>query len=200
MKFINQRDYPHWLYPTRVDMEGEAKETGKVTTVASSACGICCAVMVAHRLIPDCDFDLSQGLDLAYEAKANHNVGTDYRRYVPAFAEKMNLHYRFSDAMEDVLRCVRTGGAAIALVGGDRDGQVGLFTHKAHYIVVLNEEPDGRMAILDPSLFDGKFEEEGRQGKVEMKCGKLVLCSKEILDEEAKAQQKGTPYYLFWRN
>ena len=198
MKFINQRDYPHWLYPTRVERDGEPKETGKTTTVASSGCGLCCSVMVAHQLIPNCDFELLDALNLSFAVKANHGYGTDFRRYIPAFAEKVDLDYQFSHDIDEALQCLRTGGAVIALVSGDRDGQVGLFTHVGHYIVLYNEEPDGRIAILDPDLHDGKFEEPGREGKVELKYKEIALCSKEILDEEAKAQT-GIPYYLFHR-
>ena len=46
MKYINQREYPDWLYVTRTDMDEEQRERGRVTTVASSACGLCAAVMV----------------------------------------------------------------------------------------------------------------------------------------------------------
>ena len=41
MKYINQRDYPHLLYITRTDMEGEDFERGQNTTVSSSGCGLC---------------------------------------------------------------------------------------------------------------------------------------------------------------
>ena len=198
MKFINQRDYPHWLYVTRTDMEGEDKESGKTTTVATSACGLCCAVMVADRLLPNCKFELSDAIDLAYEVKANYRRGTAYSRFAPAFAEKLDLRLQTSYEIEDVRQCLRTGGAVVVLVGGDREDKVGLFTRKGHYIAAINEEPDGRIAILDPYFYDGKFEEEGRQGKVELKYGYVALCTGEILDEEAK-KQNSAPYYLFWR-
>ena len=43
----------------------------------------------------------------------------------------------------------------------------GLFTHGGHYITILST--DGKDAcILDPSYKEGKYEEEGRQGKAEV--------------------------------
>ena len=197
MKFINQRDYPHWLYITKTDMEEQDRESGKTTTVFNSACGMCCAVMVAERLLPNCTFDLSQAIDLSYAVKANCRVGTSYKRFAPAFAEKLGLYMENTGDIEEVLRCVRTGGAVVALVGGDHDGEIGLFTHGGHYITVISEERDGRLAILDPYLYDGKFEEEGRKGKVEMTRDVIVLCDKETLHKEAS--RKGNAYYLFWR-
>ena len=126
MKYLNQRDYPHWLYITRTDMESEDKERGKSTTVFTSACGLCAAVMVADRLLPFYDFDLSAAIDLSYAVKANYRVGTCYHRFAPAFAEKLGLKLKTTQDIEDVRCCLRTGGAAVALVGGNREGAVGL--------------------------------------------------------------------------
>ena len=198
MKFINQRDYPHWLYITRTDMEGEDHEKGKTTTVFTSACGLASAVMVADRLLPNCEFSLSDAIDLSYEVKANYRRGTSYDRFAPAFAEKLGLRWESSRDPQDILRCLHTGGAAVILVGSHGEGKPGLFTRGAHYITAINEEPDGRIAILDPYLYEGKFEEEGRTGKVEMKNGVIALCSLEIIAQEAQLV-KSVPYHMFWR-
>ena len=76
MKFVCQRDYPHWLYITRTGMEGEEFEKGKTSTVSSSACGLCCAVMMAHQLIPNCTFELADAIDLSYATKSNQGTNT----------------------------------------------------------------------------------------------------------------------------
>ena len=197
MKFVNQRDYPHWLYVTRTDMEDKDREYGRTTTVFTSACGLCSAVMVADRLLPNCGFELSDAIDLSYAVKANYRIGTAYSRFAPAFAEKLGLRLETSNDLEDLRKCLRTGGAAIVLARGDREGKVGLFTHTGHYVTAINEEPDGRIAILDPYFYDGKFDEEGRKGKVELRNNVIVLCDGETLSEEADV--KTVPYYLFWR-
>ena len=54
--------------------------------------------------------------------------------------------------IEEVKHCVRTGGAVVANVGGDREGYIGVFTHGGHYVVVISETEDGRLCILDPSI------------------------------------------------
>jgi len=198
MKYLNQLEYPHWLYVTRTDMEDEKdREWGKTSTIRSSGCGLCSAVMVADRLIPNCGFDLKDALDLSYEVKANYKRGTNYARFAPAFAEKLGLKLEMTRDTEALINCLRTGGAAVFLARGDRDGQVGLFTHGAHYVAVINEEPDGRLAILDPSLKDTKYTEEGRVGKVEVTRHGIVLAEAKYLVEEAHATS--IPYYLFWR-
>ena len=197
MKYINQRDYPHWLYVTRTEMDEENREKGRTTTVYTSACGLCSALMVADRLLPNCGFDLSAAIDLSYAVEATHRRGTDYQRFAPAFAEKLGLELRMSQDMQELLHCLRTGGAAVAHVAGDREGRVGVFSHVGHYVAVISQERDGRLAILDPYFFDGKFEEPGRVGKVELKNGVIALCDPEILAEDVVRNK--TSYYLFWR-
>ncbi len=195
MKFINQRDYPHRLYETRTHCEGEEREKGKTTTVKSSGCGLCAAVMVADRLLPNCDFGLDDALELAYRCGANHGVGTEYRIYAPAFAEEMGLRLEISHNAEDLLRCLRTGGAAVARVGSG-EGQ-GLFTRVRHYITVIGQEPDGRLAILDPGFAPDKFDEPDRRGLVELRHKFLVLCPMDTFLRQCLTDVP--PFYLFWR-
>jgi len=62
---------------------------------------------------------------------------------------------------------------------------------------VINEETDGRVAILDPSYKAHKYEEEGRAGKVEMKNGVIALCDLQVLVDDCANR---TPsFHLFWR-
>lgn len=197
MKYINQLDYPDWLYITRTAMEGEAMEKGKTTTVKSSGCGLCSAIMVADRLLPNCEFGLKEALRLSYDVEANWKTGTSYARFAPAFAEKMGLKLEATKDPEKLRHCLRTGGAAVVLVDGDHDGRIGVFSHIGHYITAINEEPDGRIALLDPSYKEGKFEEEGRVGKVEMKNGCIAVCEMQVLIDDTARRQ--TPFYLFWR-
>ena len=197
MKYVNQKEYPDWLYVTRIDLEGEARERGRTTTISSSGCGLCAAVMVADRLLVDSDFDLKAALRLAYDTRANHEVGTDYKIYAPAFAEKMNLKLEMTDDAERLRYCLRTGGAAVVHSGGDKEGYVGVFTHGGHYVTAISEEEDGRIAVLDPSYVDGKYDEEGRKGKVELKDRFIALCDLQVLKEDAANRSPG--FYLFWR-
>ena len=197
MKYINQLDYPHLLYVTRTDMEGYDKERGKTTTIRSSGCGLCSAIMVADRLIPNLEFSLTDAIELSYEVKANFKRGTNFGRFAPAFAERLGLHLETSKDLNDVRRCLRTGGAVVILVDGDHDDHIGLFTKGGHYMAIISEEADGRFAILDPSYKPGKFDEEGRVGKVEVRDDMIVLCDGAILEEETAG--KPVPYYLYWR-
>lgn len=196
MKYVNQLEYPHLLYVTGTEGDEALKERGKTTTIKTSGCGLCSAVMVADRLLPGSTFDLTDAIELSYETKANWKLGTEYLRFAPAFAEKLGLRLEISGDVEDLRRCLRTGGVGVARVGVSREGQ-GLFTHSRHYITVIAEEADGRFAILDPSFTQEKFTREDWRDKVEVKNGVIVLCdASALVNEEATW---APPYYLFWR-
>lgn len=197
MRYVNQRDYPDMSYVTRANPKNINHEKGKHTTVSSSGCGLCSAIMVADRLLPSYRFELEDAIELSYSVGANHAIGTDPKLFFPAFAEKMGLKLVSTNDLDALLHCLRTGGAAVVHVGGDREGHIGLFTHGGHYMVIIGEEPDGRLAILDPSYCESKYEEEGRVGKVEVVNGVIVLCDPQILDGEGHVSK--THYHLFWR-
>ena len=197
MRYVNQLENPHMLYVTRTNQEGADKERGRTTTIKSSGCGLCSAIMVADRLLVNYKFDLDDAIQLSYDTEANHRLGTDYQRFAPAFAEKLGLRLEMTSDPERLLSCLRTGGAAVANVG-EREGYTAVFTHSRHYIAVIGEEPDGRVAILDPSYKEGKYEEEGRKGKVELKNGVIALCTPEVLHEDT-VKDRESVYYLFWR-
>ena len=197
MRYLNQLQYPDMPYITRTDPDNPRHEHGKKTTIKSSGCGLCSAIMVADRLLTDYEFELEDAVALSYSVGANHAAGTSYKLFAPAFAERMGLRMEASNQIEDLLRCLRTGGAAVVLVSGDREGHVGLFTHGGHYMAVINEEPDGRLAILDPSYRPDKYDEPERVGKVEIVRDVITLCTPETL--HAETYGKATPYYLFWR-
>ena len=197
MKYICQRDYPHWLYITRTGFGGEELEKGKTTTVSSSGCGLCAAVMMTDQLLPNCEFGLKDALDLSYELKANHRKGTDYTIYAPVLAERLGLKVEISKDIADVHRCLRTGGSVVALVQGTRGDRVGLFANSGHYINVIGYEPDGRFVILDPSFRTDKYTVPERKDKVEVKYDYLVISEDRNLAEEGSVQFP--PFYLFWR-
>lgn len=196
MKYINQLEYPDLLYVTRTTMDGKDLEFGKTSTVKTSGCGLCAALIAADRLLVNYEFTLTDAIQLSYDTKANERVGTDYKRFAPAFAEKLGLRFEYSNNLEDVRNCLRTGGAVVVLADGNREGHVGLFTKTGHYITIVSEEPDGRFAILDPSFTPSKYEEEGRKGRVEIKYDMIILCDGETLAGECLREN---PYSLFWR-
>ncbi len=197
MKYVNQKKYPDMIYITHANPEDPRHELGKKTTVSSAGCALCSAVMTADRLLPNSNFELEDAIALSYEAKANMSSGTS-RKFFPAFGEKLGLKFEMASTIEELKHCLQTGGAAMVTVSEVKGEHVGLFTHGGHVMAIIGVEPDGRLAILDPSLVPGKFDEEGRKGKVEIKNDVMILCDPQVLHEETRARQPGA-YRLYWR-
>lgn len=155
--------------------------------------------MVADRLrVDDGKFEIEDARQLSYDTGANHSIGTDGEIYFPAFAEKFGFEFKRSDKPEDLLHCLRTGGAAIVLVSGDHDDYHGVFSDRwGHYIVAVSEERDGRIAVLDPAYEEGCYDREHRKGKVEVLQPGFGRCSLQVIKEEMQASKM--PFYLFWR-
>ena len=105
MKYINQLNFPDIPYVTRTDLEGAEREKGLNTTIRSSGCGLCAAIMVADRLLVDYTFDLTDAIELSYAVKANYKKGTCYKRFAPAFAEKMGLQWEATNDPEALRNC-----------------------------------------------------------------------------------------------
>lgn len=197
MKYVNQKKYPHLRYVTRANPEDPKHEIGKRTTVSSAGCALCSAVMLADRLLPNSAFGLEEAIELSYKAEANLSSGTS-RKYFPAVGEELGLRFEYGSTVEELLNCLRTGGAAMVTVSEAKDEHVGLFTHGGHVMAIVGIESDGRLMVLDPSYLPGKYDEEGRAGKVEMKNEVIALVPPEVLHEETRKRQPGA-YFLYWR-
>ena len=171
----------NWMYS---DNPQPYKSYGNGTAMRVSACGF------AAR-------SLEEAIELSYEVKANMGAGTA-RSFFPAFAERAGLRFEKGSTLEELLTCLRSGGAAVVLVSEEKGVRTGLFTHGGHVMAIVGIESDGRLVVLDPSYLPGKFDEEGRAGKVEMKCGVIALVDPEVLHEETRKRQPGA-YFLYWR-
>ncbi len=191
MFYINQLDYPHVRYDHNM-AHGGAPE-GK-NTAAAAACGPCCLMMMVENLTFS-HLGLQECLDLSYELKANLEPGTDLKILGKAVAEKYDLDFSMTNEISELVAHLQRGGMAVANSGGDREGYTGLFTHGGHYIAVISVDGD-TACILDPSYKEGKYEEEGRQGKVTVK-EPFVYCSLETLMKDC--ENRDPAFYLFKR-
>ena len=92
----------------------------------------------------------------------------------------MNYEWKGINSLEELDEWLATGGAAVVKVAGDRsDGHIGVFSTGWHYITVIYKRTDGRYALLDPYLYDGKYDEDGKQGLVEVD-GVILYTSAEV--------------------
>jgi len=192
MKYWNQKKYPEMPYPNNLD---HPESRGAVAgNVAGSGCGLCSACMMVGYMTLD-ELSLEECRDFSIETGANHSVGTDMEILGAALAARYHLDMKTSNDTQELLDCLQKGGSAIINVGGDREGYIGVFSHRGHYIFARGY--DGReVCILDPSQTPDKYQEEGRVGKVRVD-GNFVYTRPEVLTRDTENRNPG--YYLFRR-
>jgi hypothetical protein len=194
MKYINQLEYAHLPYPTKIKLENIPEEKKK-TTVRSSGCGLCCACMTVD-LLTDKSLDIEECVRIAEGCLANHGVGTDMSILGPVIAEKFGLSYSKTNDLEVGIEHLRAGGVIIAHVGIPKDATIGLFTKSGHYISLIST--DGKeFCILDPSWSEEKYKIPERLGRVNEDNYPYLYCDVNTVHSETKPGR--TKYHLFSR-
>lgn len=196
MLYYNQKEHPE--IPYRCNTDDPEEEYGLKSTIASSGCGLCSALMVGDRLIENFSATIEDMIALSNETGANHLPGTVMRIFGPAFAEKYGLTMEYTDDIEKLVHCLQTGGAAVAHCKCDPElNPEGMFTKGGHYIAVISVLEDGRFVVLDPSDLPGKFDTEYAKKNLE-RHGHQLYCTREALIRETKAKAPHC-FYLFQR-
>ena len=191
MLYVNQLDYPHLKYNHNI-AHGEPPE-GR-DSVKTSGCGLCCASMVVDQLT-DKTLPIEECVQLAEENGASQGIGTSMNVLGKVLADRYALDFSYTNDMEAAVAHLQKGGRVIALVGGDRDGYVGLFAKCGHYILLLSYDGE-EFCILDPAFSNAKYTEEGRVGRVKV-TPPFIYSSKEEIQLATEA--KNPRYYLFSR-
>ena len=187
MYYVNQRNYPHVLYPTNT---GYLELYNPTTSISDAGCGVCSASMVITNLLDE-EFSLADAMELSMSVGANHSPGTDMGKFAPYLAERFDLDLVVTMDKELVRSLLMAGYMGIANVGGDRpeDGWVGLFSHGGHFVAVVGIDGDGEtVVVMDPSQVPGKYTEEGRKGKV-VENGYILHVGLDVLHEDCKSRR-----------
>lgn len=125
-------------------------------TIKSGGCGVTCAAMVVSSskeiVRPD-----TMG-DIARENGFRPNGGTAWELF-PYVAQRWGLETREVRSSYEALQACRDGYFVVILCGA------GLWTTGGHYILAVGSRGD-QIEIFDPYLYAGKFNRNGRQGKV----------------------------------
>lgn len=190
MIYINQLERKEIPFEHDLDNGG----TGEYSNVAAAGCGPCSVCMVINNMTLDTP-SLEEIINLVYEAKANREPGTDMKLLAPLVAERFNLDYKSTDNVGELITHLQNGGMAVANVGGDREGHIGVFSHGGHYIAVIGFV-NGELCILDPSYKTDKFNEDGRRGLIR-EIPPYLYCAPEVLVRDTENRTPG--YYLFSR-
>lgn len=190
MIYINQLERKEIPFEHDLDNGG----AGEYSNVAAAGCGPCSVCMVINNMTLDTP-SLEEIINLVYEAKANREPGTDMKLLAPLVAERFNLDYKSTDNVGELITHLQNGGMAVANVGGDREGHIGVFSHGGHYIAVIGFV-NGELCILDPSYKTDKFNEDGRRGLIR-EIPPYLYCAPEVLVRDTENRTPG--YYLFSR-
>ena len=188
MIYLNQLEYEHIPYPTRVK-QAEPRNS----TVRSSGCGLCSACMVVDGLTTEV-LTIEECVRIAMACEANHSAGTDMKVLAPVIAERYGLRYTQSNELSEAIACLQRGGRIIAHVGVPEGKEIGLFTKGGHYIALIASDGE-TFTILDPSYKAGKFDMPERAGKVDERCAPILYCDVHTVHAEMKPNR--IKYHMF---
>ena len=194
MKYINQLEYAHIPYPTKVRVEGFAPD-GMKSTVRGSGCGLC-SVCMAIDVLTDTELDIEECVRISCECVANHSRGTDMNILGPVVAEKFGIEYSKTSDLDQAIQHVKEGGVIVVHVGVPEGKEIGLFTKGGHYMLLIST--DGKeFCILDPSYTPEKFTIPERAGRVNFENAPYLYCDVHTVDSET--QPGRVKYHLFKR-
>jgi hypothetical protein len=185
-KYYNQHNYTNTPYPS--------PDLPKAT-VKSGGCGVCCASMIVENLTAH---QIGPKLMATYaiNKRARISGGTDMNTLAKAICADYGLEFRTTNDEAELLNHLRAGGMAIANVGGNRGGYVGVFSDGGHFIVVAGLTDAGNCIVLDPGYYPGKFSGAGRIGRVKIS-GNQCICNLSVLGKDT--ENRSPAYWLFER-
>jgi hypothetical protein len=183
-KYYNQNNYASVPYPS--------PDLPKAT-VKSGGCGVCCASMIVENLTAH---QIGPKLMATYaiNKKARVSGGTDMNTLAKAISADYGLMLDIANDELVLLAHLRKGGMAIANVGGNRTGYVGVFSDGGHYVAVAGLTDTGQIIVLDPGYYPGKFGKPGRMGKVSVS-GNQCICNLSVLGKDT--ENRSPAYWLF---
>lgn len=142
------KDYPYPAYPGYENK-----------TIGTSGCGPTCAAMVVSSskeiIYPDAMGDIA--IDKGFRVPGGTDDGLFWYIGENWKIETEQIHSSY----EAFDRCMH--GWFVIMACGE-----GLWTTDGHYIVAVGTEGD-KIEIYDPYLYEGKFDQYGRTGKVEVR-------------------------------
>ena len=182
MIYLNQLNYPHIPYHTRVKKDIPREEM--LRSVAKSGCGLCCISMAVDELTTE-NLPIEECVRISEECLANWSVGTDMKVLAPVIAERYDLAYTPTSDVNEAVAALQNGAKIVAHVGVPEGKEIGLFTKGGHYILLIATDGE-KFCILDPSYKEGKFDIPERAGRVDERRAPFLYCDIHVLDSETK--------------
>lgn len=185
-RYYNQNHYANVPYPSSALSNA---------TVKSGGCGPTSMAMIVSNLTAKI-IDPKAMARYAITKGARVASGTDINKLAKAVSVDYGLGFTTTNDEKLLLEHLHGGGMAIANVGGNRSGYIGVFSDVGHYIVVAGLTDEGKVIVLDPCLYPSKFNKAGRKGKVKIS-GNYCICDISVLAKDT--QNRAPAYWLFTR-
>lgn len=182
--FYCQLDYRHIDYPSPSSPNGN---------IADNGCGVCCGSMVIEALC-GISFPPEVCARFAKKSGAREGFGTDMSIFAPAISKRFQLNVIKTTDTDEVLSFLREKkGLVIANTAGNREDWIGVFSDSRHYVVAV-EAQENTVEVWDPLYQPGRYDIEGRKGKVKME-GFRAFADFSVLVNDCN----GRPYYMFYK-
>ena len=171
-EYYNQADnrWANHLYTSPTHPQANLKTSG---------CGPTSAAMIVtnmvKRVLPNEMADIFK--NNGYRA----NEGTSLEAF-NWLGRNYNLEVKNTSNINEAVQCLKYGGMVVASLSPG-----GLFSTNGHIVVLVEMKDANRIVVYDPYLYSGKFNQLGRQGKVEVN-GNEVYCSIDNFQKYAKCQ------------
>ena len=145
----------------------------------TSGCGPTSAAMIVTNMVKK--ILPNEMADILKNNGYRANEGTSLEAF-NWLGKNYNLEVKRTNNINEAVESIRNGGMAVASLAPG-----GLFSTNGHIVVFAEMKDANRIIIYDPYLYNGKFNQLGRQGKVEVN-GNEVYCSIENFQKYAKCQ------------
>ena len=185
MIYYNQNNYSNYKYPS---------SSNPNATIKTGGCGVTVMAMIVSNMTttkltpPEC-------AKISINNGARVSGGTNMIKLSKVICNKYPLTYSTTSDESVLINHIKSGGMAVANVGGDRKGWTGVFSDSGHYIVVCGyNSSNNKFTIMDPGYYNGKFSKTGRRGRVTVS-GNYCYTTPDVLNSDTYSRSPS--YYLF---
>ncbi len=179
MYYYNQNDYPNIPYAYN----------GNGKTVATSGCGVVTACIVVNNMADRELYSVSKMAKLSLDSGARDSSGTNMAVLLNAICKKNpSFSYTTTTNEDKVVAHLKKGGYAIVNQGDAYN----VFSTAGHYVVAYKMSGND-IDIIDPQMYDGKYDAYKRPERIVKKTARGCIVTK---TQMGKATSDRNPAYF----
>lgn len=162
MFYYNQMDYGNIKY--------DNPSTSATETVKTSGCGVCAPCIALNNLAGREVYTVAQMAKLSLASKARDNSGTNLNTLLKAVCrEHKEFSFTVTSDSAKVAQHIKDGGMVIVNQGDSYN----VFSTAGHYVVAY-KTVGSDIEVLDPQMYDGKYDAYSRPKRIVKKnCQRL---------------------------